>query len=66
MNIGSTGRYVDGNENEYAAQVVGRTFTIENGQKVENGNFEVIGTFRDGTTKLFSNIPAASITDPNA
>jgi hypothetical protein len=88
--IGSTGLYVDALENEYAAQIVGRSRATElvwrdaTGAKiatpespetapkgatfkrelVETGNFEIVGTFRDGTTKLFSDVPPASIFEP--
>lgn len=35
-------------------------------EAVESGNFEIVGTFRDGTTKLFSEIPAAALFEPDA
>lgn len=83
--IGSTGLYIDANDNHYAAQVVGRSFsmkpvsrdaggavTTDNApgsttkvERVESGNFEVVGTFRDGTTKLFSEVPPASLFEPD-
>jgi hypothetical protein len=64
--IGSTGLYIDDNQNEYAARVVGRTFKVENGKKIESGNFEVVATFRDGTERLVSDVPASKLFEPDA
>jgi len=92
--IGSTGLYIDANDNHYAAQVVGKSFSMQTVwrdgagkqigvgtppagtaippgatskvEPVESGNFEVVGTFRDGTTKLFSEVPPSQLFEPDA
>lgn len=83
--IGSTGLYIDANDNHYAAQIVGVSFKIapvwrdKDGkittdgapgatskiERIESGNFEVVGTFRDGTTKIFNEVPPAAIFEPD-
>lgn len=64
-NIGSTGLYVDSEGNEYAATVIGRSFKVDsNGKKVESGKFQVLGTFRDGQTRVFSNVDAGELSEP--
>jgi hypothetical protein len=70
--IGSTGLYIDPEDNHYAARVVGLSFVMKDGKPtvddkgkpVLSGNFEVMGTFRDGTERLFSQVPAASLFEP--
>jgi len=63
--IGSTGCYVDDKGNEWAAQIVGRSFEVDpDGKKIETGQFEVLGTFRDGTHHLFSKVPPDQLLEP--
>lgn len=63
--IGQTGVYEDAEGNEYAATVVGRSFSIDrDGKKVESGLIEIVGTYRDGTSRVFSNIDPAALKTP--
>jgi hypothetical protein len=64
MGIGSTGMYTDDNDNVYAAQVVDKSWRVENGVKVLTGNLELWCTFRDGTQRLVSNVDPAKLADP--
>jgi hypothetical protein len=35
-------------------------------EKIESGNFEIMATFRDGTEKLVSEVPADKLFEPDA
>lgn len=34
-------------------------------EQIFTGNFEIVGTFRDGTERFFSNVPPAALFEPD-